>query len=621
MKALRKESTKIPYLGRWLLIVCVMLSVFMLQVNDYPPMKVSALDAPKPQGISITAFGAVGNGIKDDTKALVKASNLLSGTIYFPTGTYLLNDNLTFNSNLTLAFGENAKIQVASGKSLYINGKIVAGLYKIFGGQGNVAGTAAIKTVYPEWFGALGNSVQDDRPYIQAAVNYASQLTTNAAVHFSSGRTYILGTMTAPGQTFIQMPQKVSIAGTGTLKIANKIGVYNNVFEFKLPVKNLSITDITIDSNSLNNPISTKPTDAYNARREIMMYTGSGVKIANITVKNSHAIHSIMANVVADMTITGNRFLNMGSGATFFYDTSCMYLVGNNVLVSGNFFEAGGPGANTAIEVHGSTKNVLNNTISKYRTGIIYGPTDNPAYDNKDNMIAGNRIQKAVFGMSLWASIDHVGTLTIKNNNIVVNARGGGFLPTNAAAAGIQFYNKGNYSWTGLSILNNFIDFENPGGGYMTLSPNAAGIDLSLYSTTANITDMRIRGNMIRNSYSNGITWNVHGVLTDVTVEKNTIVNAGSLYSGKDGNSAGIALLENRLFRNVLIQDNSIEDNRTPSKMYTGMLLRSIGPLDNASTQLFWTNNSIVSASPMLSGSLIITEGNTPVIIQTPFYP
>ena len=214
-----------------------------------------------------------------------------------------------------------------------------------------------------------------------------------------------------------------------------------------------------------------------------------------------------------------------------------------------------------------------------------------------------------------------MGKLDIYNNNILVNARGGGYLPTNAGAAGIHFYNKGTYSWSDLTIRNNSINFENPGNGYMTLSPNAAGIDFSLYTSTANIKNVVIKGNTIRNAYTNGISWSVYGIQQNVTIEENTITNSGFLYSGKEGFSSGIAFINNKKFSNVVVRNNNISDDRTPAKMYTGILLKSIGAADNASTDLYWTDNAITSSSTMLSGSKIITEGNTPVISNTPSNP
>lgn len=619
---MKKKNKLIYQIGMGISALALLIGMFVWPIHErFLPMDAAALEAPAQQGTSIKSFGAVGDGKHDDTSALLKASKLTSGKIYFPKGTYVLSDSIVFHSKLVLVFDDQARIQVPSGKKLTINGTITAGLYKIFGGTGMVAGTATNKIVYPEWFGALGNAVQDDRLYIQAAVNYASSLNNDATVIFSPNKTYILGTMTEPGKTFIQMQPRVSLGGTGTVKVANKTGAYNNIFEFKKPVNNISITNLTIDSNSVKNAITVKPTDSYNARREFMMYTGSGVKIDNITVKNSSSLQTIMANVVGNMTITNNKFLNMGAGSTFYYDTSCMYLVGDNIVVAENLFEAGGPGANTAIEVHGSSKNVRNNTMNKYRTGILFAPTDNPRFENKDNIIAGNKITKTVFGINLWADTDDVGKLDIYNNNILVNARGGGYLPTNAGAAGIHFYNKGTYSWSDLTIRNNTINFENPGNGYMTLSPNAAGIDFSLYTSTANIKNVVIKGNTIRNAYTNGISWSVYGIQQNVTIEENTITNSGFLYSGKEGFSSGIAFINNNKFNNVVVRNNNISDDRTPAKMYTGLLLKSIGTADNASTDLYWTDNVITSSSPMLSGSKIITQGNTPVISNTPSNP
>ncbi|MCR8844161.1 glycoside hydrolase family 55 protein [Paenibacillus sp. SC116] len=604
---------------KWLLVFGVIFVIAGLQWNPSSENTAAALETPAPQGTNIKSLGAVGNGTTDDTVALRKASEMLSGKIYFPTGTYVLNDDLVFRKELTLVFGQNANIKVASGKTLKLEGGLQGGLYTLFTGDGSVVATGTIKKVYPEWFGALGNAIQDDRPFIQEAVNFASTLKKGAAVHFTQNRNYVLGTMTVPLNTIISMPGHVSLEGRGTLKVRNNMGKYNTVFEFTQPIDHIYVRELTVDSNAQNNPITEKPSDTNNAMRVFTIYTGTGAQFQGVTVRNSLAIQSIMGNVVNDLVVQDCQFLNMGVGSPFFFDTSTIYSVGNNAKITRNYFEAGGPGSNTAIEVHGYGKVVSYNVTKKYRTGIIYASTSNRDYKNENNLIANNRIEDAVFGMSLWASRGDVKQLTITNNSIIVNARGGGFMSTNAESTGIQFYHPSVDAWIDIAITDNFIDFKHPGGGYMTLAPHAAGIDLSLQGSGTKVEGLLIKGNIIRNAYTNGITWNIEGVQNNIVVEENTIINPGSLYSGKEGYSSGIALYENPLFSNSFVRNNVVVEDRTTSKMYTGLLLRSLGVADRAHQQLSWINNTIVSEMTPLSGEKTIAVGNTPIIVQTPF--
>lgn len=620
---MQRTSTRI-WKWRFALIACMLVFSSLFVVGSAQTTSVLAAanptpQTPKAQGVSVKKFGAVGDGVKDDTEALVNASKL-TGAIYFPTGTYVLKSSLSFGENTILVFGDNARILTSTGVILRVDGSAKAGLYQIFSGTGTVVGQAKnVKDVYPEWFGAKGDAVADDRPSIQAAVNFAGQLSKGGTVIFSEGRYYILGTMTAPKKNFVWLNGNVSLSGKGIVKVANQSGTYKSIFEYTTPVSNISVTNLTIDSNSANNPRTGTPDYATDARIEVQMTTGKAVKIDSITIKNSLAVQSLMMNAVSNVTVTNSFFLQMGANTNLFFDTSAIYIVGDNSTVANNQFEATGSGANTAIEVHGTTKTVKGNVIKKYRTGILYATETNPNEENRDSLITNNQMLDTMFGLSLWAVNGNISTLTIENNYIRVHAAGGGNYAPDEQASGIQFYNPSTYKWSNIVIRSNTIDFINPGNGYMTTNQHAAGIDLALYGSGTNVDGLLIANNFIRNAYANGISWSILGPQTGVIVERNTIVNPGSLYNGNSGYSSGIALYGNRSFISCYVRNNSISDDRTPAKMYTGLLLYSPGTYDNAATQLYWQNNSIASNSSLLSGKAMITEGNTPIIQTTPF--
>ena len=61
----------------------------------------------------VTDFGAVGNGVTDDTSAIQDALDSLQttgGTIYFPYGTYLIGSEILFYSNQYLKFDQGATL-------------------------------------------------------------------------------------------------------------------------------------------------------------------------------------------------------------------------------------------------------------------------------------------------------------------------------------------------------------------------------------------------------------------------------------------------------------------------------------------------------------------------------
>lgn len=85
----------------------------------------------------------------------------------------LLTANRTIPENINLRFMKGAYIDsdTAYGTfTLTINGGIDAGLYRIFGDNVTVSGSPKIEAVYPEWFGAVGDGVNDDTQAIRKAL-------------------------------------------------------------------------------------------------------------------------------------------------------------------------------------------------------------------------------------------------------------------------------------------------------------------------------------------------------------------------------------------------------------------------------------------------------------------
>lgn len=73
--------------------------------------------------ISVKDFGAVGDGITDDTSAF-QAADASATTLYIPKGVYLITSDITFISELHFAMG--AILDVQSGTRIYLNGGIIA---------------------------------------------------------------------------------------------------------------------------------------------------------------------------------------------------------------------------------------------------------------------------------------------------------------------------------------------------------------------------------------------------------------------------------------------------------------------------------------------------------------
>lgn len=74
-------------------------------------------------------------------------------------------------ANITLKIDEGVVLAPVKGKSLDIRGEVKAGPYQIFGGEGTVLFSGQrLQTVYPQWWGALANGVDDDTIAFLSAV-------------------------------------------------------------------------------------------------------------------------------------------------------------------------------------------------------------------------------------------------------------------------------------------------------------------------------------------------------------------------------------------------------------------------------------------------------------------
>ena len=70
------------------------------------------------ESVSVKDFGAVGDGVTDDTAAIQAAIDALtSGTIYFPSGTYAMQSSVALDSNITLLGNEGATLKATASMS------------------------------------------------------------------------------------------------------------------------------------------------------------------------------------------------------------------------------------------------------------------------------------------------------------------------------------------------------------------------------------------------------------------------------------------------------------------------------------------------------------------------
>ena len=145
-----------------------------------------------------------------------------------PAGTWRIGANLTIPANVTLKPERGAKLTIATGSTLTINGPLEAGLNQIFSctGTGKVVMKAEAVKV-PEWWGATGDGATDDTAALQAWATCG-------------------GNLNLPQKTYkitagIIVPQYAILDGQGTINQAINT-VEGLIVKDDVVIKNISLT-------------------------------------------------------------------------------------------------------------------------------------------------------------------------------------------------------------------------------------------------------------------------------------------------------------------------------------------------------------------------------------------
>lgn len=418
-----------------------------------------------------------------DELAKLRASG--GGVLVLPPGIYPVNADLTVDPGVTLEFVNGAKLNIAAGKSLILNGSVEAGITQIFAGDGQIKGDPLVKEFYPQWFGAMANGKNDDSKGIQAAINTAASV--GGTVVFPPGL-YTAGAISLKSGVRLSgekgaMLQNVTSdtlftgSGISSFEIENlegKIGFDLNASS-DFSIRQLRITENTgnwaFTSCSNGTILNNQILNTKNLTERIIYLSGcTDVLVQGNRIKNKTLFNGVDANLNTGINASSSKFCRIvnnhiencgGQGITFdtnigittAADRKCYSNLAEGNIVIGNGQEGITAFASTQFETYDITIEG-NICINNRYDGIeIWGVRQCIA---NGNSISAPAIKDYSFGaINIYASKD-----------IIVNGNSIDSVPT----SGIAAVNGSNYpepKCSNLILTNNRIQNWN----YQDMNP------------------------------------------------------------------------------------------------------------------------------------------------------
>ena len=286
-----------------------------------------------------------------------------------------------------------------------------------------------VKIVTPEQFGAKGDGVTDDRPFIITAINELKKY-GGGTLRLKTGATYLLGGFDE-GLTIISCISNLTIEGFATFKVKSNLGDYRHLFNFQ-GCKNVTFKDFTVDENTVGNP-KTESTGLDRARITFASWHAESYNISfeNITINDCIGVWQITfgdnGHRIRNVSIKNCKINYNTENINLSYDRTSLYLGGSNVVVEGCEFNAGDTikNANTCIEFHGDNIRVKDNKIINYNAGMFIC-NDTECVDKNTNLVAHNNYILANTGILLWFEFENrnVDVVNITNNYIEFTKKG-----------------------------------------------------------------------------------------------------------------------------------------------------------------------------------------------------
>ncbi len=281
----------------------------------------------------IDNFSPAANGTTDDSAVFTTAQAACAQIILQANKSYKIAANYTFTSSLV--FQASSRLVIPTSATVNLNGTVFAPLANLFTFTGTGAATIGPKTttVYPEWFGAVGDGTTDDAVALQAAINSTSSTVSLQARVYAFTPPLVF---THNGERFIGQGRAQTPSFTGsTLTTTTNTG---------------DMIQITGGGtgNCLSGGVNFVDVGNFNLQRSGVATAGTGIKITKGCGVVVHDVYSYDNFVDVYMTSTANTTIQ----DFFIYKSTS--------VVS----------ARKGIQLDGSVGNVANNSINIFRATV-----------------------------------------------------------------------------------------------------------------------------------------------------------------------------------------------------------------------------------------------------------
>ena len=318
-------------------------------------------------------------------------------------------------------------------------------------------------------FGAVGDGVHDDRPAIQAGIDYLHSL-GGGTLNLPKGYTFLLKSKPVnTGDQLLRLKSNVNITGGGVVKISDNFGDYHSVFNGGTGLKNVTIKDIIFDENTRGNPMTNLPKDTNNYRSTIAPGRKTeNITIENVTINDCVSVWQIITTDCKNLKILNNTINYSKIVPDVKYDRTSIYCGADRAIVSGNTLN-GSDFANTAIELHGDKIDCMDNVIDNYVSFMFIVNDQEAVSDISFVNVYDNHVTNCRTGIILWFEFNeiNVGSVKIYNN----------FLETYELTLATYGISGANFTVDNLEFYNNTIkktgdkfvfDFTDPTSQYTT---------------------------------------------------------------------------------------------------------------------------------------------------------